>query len=125
MAKSVTHNEVTLRPPPGTRFTIWGSDVVLQFERGREREVVNSLREWIDNYIEPEAFASDARKTAEKKVKEEEHAKHIAKMRSTSHARDLIEGLINSDEIDSGNIETDATQVTEVNHGDTENHGKA
>ena len=50
---SQTHSEVMLRPPPGTRFTIFGSDVHLQFQTGREKEIVSWLRNWISTYIEP------------------------------------------------------------------------
>lgn len=60
MAASETHNEIVLRPPPGTRFTIFGSDVHIQFQRGREREIVQWLRSWIDTYIEPEALKAEA-----------------------------------------------------------------
>lgn len=60
MAKSATHNEIMLRPPPGVAFSIWGSDVHLNFERGREREIVTWLHAWIDAYIEPEAQKADA-----------------------------------------------------------------
>lgn len=44
---------VVMRPPPGTRFSIWGSDVRLDFQKGREREIIEWLRNWIDSYIEP------------------------------------------------------------------------
>lgn len=54
MPKSQTHNEIVLRPPPGTRFTIFGSDVHLEFQRGREKEIVEWLHHWIDAYIVPE-----------------------------------------------------------------------
>jgi hypothetical protein len=43
----------TLRPPPGTRFSIHGSDCVLQFERGREGDVCEWLINWIANYLAP------------------------------------------------------------------------
>ena len=55
MPSSKTHNEITLRPPPGTRFSIFGSDVRIEFQRGKEREIVTWLHNWIDMYIEPEA----------------------------------------------------------------------
>jgi hypothetical protein len=40
MPRSETHNTLTLRPPPGVRFTIWGSDCELEFQRGREEEII-------------------------------------------------------------------------------------
>jgi hypothetical protein len=52
MPKTVTHNAILLRPPPGTRFTIWGHDVELQFERGREDEVRQWLKAWIESFAE-------------------------------------------------------------------------
>lgn len=65
MPASVTHNSIVLRPPPGTRFTVWGSDVHLEFERGREKEVYDFLSNWIDCYILPEAIAHDKKVRAE------------------------------------------------------------
>lgn len=59
MAKSQTHNEIMLRPPPGSRFTIWGSDVVLQFERGKEREVYEWLHHWLDTYVKHEVVSAE------------------------------------------------------------------
>lgn len=53
MPVTQTHNEILLRPPPGTRFTIWGSDVALQFEHGREYEVLIWLQKWIEGFVEP------------------------------------------------------------------------
>lgn len=62
MPKTLTHNEIVLRPPPGTRFSIFGSDVVLEFERGREVEMVEFLHHWIDNQIVPQiAFEAEQR----------------------------------------------------------------
>jgi hypothetical protein len=43
MAKTQTHNELRLSLPPGARFTIWGADCLIQFERGREQEVIEHL----------------------------------------------------------------------------------
>ena len=56
-AAKLTH--VILRPPPGTRFSIWGSDVRLDFQKGKEREIVNWLHKWIDSYIEPIALKAE------------------------------------------------------------------
>lgn len=64
MPKSKTHNEIVLRPPPGTRFAIFGSDVRLEFQRGKEREIVQWLTNWIVNYIEPEALKYEAEQRA-------------------------------------------------------------
>jgi hypothetical protein len=66
--KNETHDEIVFRPPPGTRFTIWGSDCVLEFERGREREIEKYLHDWIDAYIRPMADASEAKQTLSLKL---------------------------------------------------------
>lgn len=60
MADESTMREFTLRPPPASRFYVWGSDVRIQFQKGREREVVQWLRTWIDAYLEPEALKAEA-----------------------------------------------------------------
>jgi hypothetical protein len=49
MPASKTHNQVVLRPPPGTRFTIFGSDCLLEFERNRVQEVYDWLQNWLDS----------------------------------------------------------------------------
>ena len=54
MPKTLTHNAILLRPPPGSRFSIFGSDVELQFERGKEREMLVWLQWWLDTYVKPE-----------------------------------------------------------------------
>lgn len=56
LRKSTTHNYIVLRPPPGVRFSIWQADVNLEFEIGREREIISFLRKWIDDFIEPMAL---------------------------------------------------------------------
>jgi hypothetical protein len=65
MAATKTHNEFMLRPPPGARFTlavsIFGHDAFLQFERGREREVLEWIHNWADTYILPEVLRAEAR----------------------------------------------------------------
>jgi hypothetical protein len=58
MAKTQTHNEILVRPPPGTRFTVFGSDMLLQFERGREQEIYDWLQSWLKAYVEPEIRAA-------------------------------------------------------------------
>lgn len=49
--KSKTHWETTLRPPPGTRFTIFGSDCVLEFPRGKEEEIFAWLTDWLNVHV--------------------------------------------------------------------------
>lgn len=44
---------------PGTRFTIWGADVHLEFEKGKTREQIQFLLNWIDGYLRPIAEAED------------------------------------------------------------------
>ena len=57
MTLSLTQNEYLLRPPPGARFTIFGSDCVLEFQRGKEHEVKEWLLNWINSfdpdYVDP------------------------------------------------------------------------
>jgi hypothetical protein len=57
MPKTETHNAITLRPPPGTRFSIFGADVELQFPRGQEEQMLTWLQWWLDNYVKPEIEA--------------------------------------------------------------------
>lgn len=52
---SPVHTYIVLRPPPGARFTVWGSDVHIQYEKGKGPEIVAWLRNWIDAYVEPVA----------------------------------------------------------------------
>ncbi len=78
MAASKTHNQITIRPPPGTRFTLFGQDTLLEFERGREREIVNWLRTWIDSYIEPEAVKVEQRQALEKQLAEDPAMQNLA-----------------------------------------------
>ena len=42
-----THDQWTLSPPHGTRFSIFGSDVQLQFERSRTAEMLT----WLKNVV--------------------------------------------------------------------------
>lgn len=44
---------ITLRPPPGMRFSIFGADCVLQYQKGREKELVEWLEHWVNAYIKP------------------------------------------------------------------------
>lgn len=87
MPMSPTHNQIMMRPPPGTRYTIFGADCYLEFERGREREIVTWLRQWIDAYVEPQAKAEEARQA--------ERAKFEAKEAELS-AKAQLEALIAS-----------------------------
>src|SRR5216684_3109411 len=67
---------IIFRPPPGTRFSIFGSDVHLQYQEGRAREVYNWLHDWLDAYVEPEALREEA-----PPVTEENNNPEIAKLR--------------------------------------------
>lgn len=57
MPKTATHNAILLRPPPGTRFSIFGADVELQFPRGQEEQMLTWLQWWLDTYVRPEIEA--------------------------------------------------------------------
>lgn len=67
MYGSKTHNFVLLRPPPGARFTLTvgaegsASDVGINFERGKEREVYEWIKNWNESYIFPEMERAEAR----------------------------------------------------------------
>jgi hypothetical protein len=67
MYGSKTHNVILLRPPPGSRFSLTvgaeGSpaDVVINFEKGKEREVYEWIKNWNESYIFPEAERAEAR----------------------------------------------------------------
>lgn len=87
MPASPTHNEIMLRPLPGTRFTIMGSDVYIQMQRGKERELVTWLRAWIDTYVEPEAVKQEMREAELAKFQVQEAEKS---------AREEIEALLKS-----------------------------
>lgn len=76
MTKSLTHDEIVFRPPPGTRFTIWGSDCILEFERGREREIEKYLHQWVDEQIKPMADAAEAKQAVSLKLFQEQLAQN-------------------------------------------------
>lgn len=59
MPKTVTHNAIILRPPPGTRFTIFGSDVELQFARGEERKTFEWLNNWLQTHVAHEVMSAE------------------------------------------------------------------
>lgn len=59
MPKSETQNAIVLRPFPGSRFSIFGADVEVQFQRGKEREVYQWLHDWLDAYVLPEVLAAE------------------------------------------------------------------
>lgn len=50
MTQSPSHVSWVFRAPPGMRFTIWGSDVHFEFERGRELEAIVSVLEWLESH---------------------------------------------------------------------------
>jgi hypothetical protein len=77
MTVSDTHNEFRLSVPPGTRFAIWGADVVIEFERGREDEVIAYLRHWLD-YLEENKTWCDPRIAALVKAKHPESAANVS-----------------------------------------------
>lgn len=90
---SKTHNEVTFSPLPGSRFTnvarIDGHAVVIEYERGKARELANWLHHWVTNYIEPLA---DAEERASKAIKEAEALKAIeAENEKVQAIRDSIQ----------------------------------
>lgn len=51
---SKRHLTIVLRPYPGSRFTIMGSEVHLECTIAKARENLNWLREWLDVNVEPE-----------------------------------------------------------------------
>lgn len=57
------HNEIVLRPPPGAAFIFWGADLVLRFERGKEREMHDYLVHWMQTQV----FATVIRAEAQAK----------------------------------------------------------
>lgn len=89
-AAKLTH--VVLRPPPGTRFSIWGSDVRLDFQKGRETEIVAWLRSWIDMYIEPEALKAQAIAAHTNATSIPTNINHIAK----NQLQSLLDNIINN-----------------------------
>jgi len=60
MPKTDTQNEIVLKLPHGMRFTIWGSDCHVEFERGREEELANHLHHWVDCYIMSQVRKTDS-----------------------------------------------------------------
>ncbi len=64
MPTSPTHNEIVFRPPPGARFTLWAADVLLQFERGKERYVAEWLQDWMKHVWHEVAMAEAREKDA-------------------------------------------------------------
>lgn len=46
---------IIIRAPNGARFSFWGNDMYLEFQKGKELEAVEFLRNWIDTYVEPVA----------------------------------------------------------------------
>ena len=54
MPQSKNHGEITLRGFPGTRFSIWGSDCIYEYEKKNAIHVLNWLDNWIDTYVKPQ-----------------------------------------------------------------------
>ena len=48
-------SRIIIRAPNGAKFSFWGNDMYLEFQKGKELEVVDHLRHWIDTYVEPMA----------------------------------------------------------------------
>lgn len=50
---SANQSAITLRPPPGTRFSIYGQDVELQYADAQQEELFNWLDGWLKAYVKP------------------------------------------------------------------------
>lgn len=50
---SAQHSAITLRPPPGTRFSIFGADVELQYADSQAGELFEWLDNWMNAYVKP------------------------------------------------------------------------
>ncbi len=46
---------IVIRAPPGAKFSFWGNDMYLEFQKGEELRMVNFMQEWTDNYVKPVA----------------------------------------------------------------------
>ncbi len=62
------HHTIVLRPLPATRFTIFGSDVHLEFEKGKTREQIQWLLNWVVAHLEPIAQAEERAAAQAKEV---------------------------------------------------------
>lgn len=47
------HSAITLRPPPGTRFSIYGADCELQYADSQQGELFEWLDGWMKAYVLP------------------------------------------------------------------------
>lgn len=70
-----TVNRVVLRAPIGAKFSFWGNDMYLEFQRGKEVEVADFLENWVKVYLRPMAIWQ--KEFAERQVAEFE-AKQVA-----------------------------------------------
>lgn len=50
---SANQSAITLRPPPGTRFSIFGQDVELQYADAQQEELFDWLDGWLKAYVKP------------------------------------------------------------------------
>lgn len=50
---SANQSAITLRPPPGTRFSIYGQDVELQYADAQQEELFDWLDGWLKAYVKP------------------------------------------------------------------------
>lgn len=62
---SQTHSHIVFRPPPETRFSLFGNEIHLDFAAGKERYVLDELRKWLDTYVEPQVRITEERRARE------------------------------------------------------------
>ncbi len=81
MPASRTHNCLTITVPHGVRFAQHGSDMQVEFQRGREREVAEWIHKCIDTVFIPEAIQYEEldAKRREYDASPEEHKKALEK----------------------------------------------
>lgn len=58
--QTVQHKSVIVKAPVGTRFTLWGSDLLLEYERGKSRDVANAIVKWAKETLIPEAIREES-----------------------------------------------------------------
>jgi len=44
---------VIIRAPNGCAFSFWGADMYLEYPTGKEDEIIDHLRKWLDTYVVP------------------------------------------------------------------------
>jgi len=54
MAQSKNHGEITLRGFPGTRFSIFGSDCIYEYQKKDAIHALNWLDNWLETYVKPQ-----------------------------------------------------------------------